>query len=177
MHSRQVHYVMQVVAFFYLTKGALKPELLYCQILVWGLWVGRWTMPWLHSYHLENSCELFVLVTSVHVLAQIPYAESQNCNLFLSYLLVLQEAQVPPYLSLGGSQLSFTLEYMQISEYPPECAQIHISVSSGRFCWEEQNWKTTFPLQRKWLHRRFWLSFFSSIFWAFLVKILIVYVS
>lgn len=50
------------------------------------------------------------LVTSVQVPAQIPCVESQNCNIFLTYLVVFQEAQVPLHLSLGGSQLSFTME-------------------------------------------------------------------
>lgn len=111
---------------FYLTKGARKPELLYCQILVWWLWVDRCTMPWLSNYHLENSCELsftgLVLVTSAHVPAQIHCVESPNYNLFLSYLLVFQEAQVLPYLSLGGLQLSFyTGVSMDIWASPRAC--------------------------------------------------------
>lgn len=67
-----------------------------------------------HSYHLENSCEFSftrpVLVASVQAPAEIPCVESQNCNLLLSCLLLFEEVQVPPQLSLGGSQQSFILE-------------------------------------------------------------------
>jgi len=55
---------------------------------------------------------------SIHVPEQIPCVESQNCNFSLSYLLVFPEAQVLTYLSLQGSQLSFTLSRYRYLSVP-----------------------------------------------------------